>query len=303
MSENKLKRKSGRLSVQVDNRIKRAKLDISAEGLAIKDLIEAEFASSSSDAAWTGVDDEQTYAVLTGDWQTYRFDAGFAVKTAVQVIGLAHGCHTCLTHAETDRDQPWTGDHCPPTQLPKLARDCLETRDKTYLFPQCKRCSDQQAPLVAQISNMANKDIPDFIDDLTGTQKSLLTGTKSPHTIGIRKNCVAATGPFVSPVQGLDIQTIGGNVRRGGCHTCGTEYPCPYYIADHVVPKFLVSEGFRQLFLALDIELPDLLFRPQCQRCSNGQGGAVSRLAVRARAYGQTLGIVFDEAPTVRWNF
>jgi hypothetical protein len=73
------------------------------------------------------------------------------------------------------------------------------------------------------------------------------------------------------------------------------DYPQPDYNADQVVPAALVSEGMRQLFIYLDIELPVLRYRPQCVRCSTGQGGAVSRLAIDARAFGATKGITFTE--------
>ena len=302
MSETTLKRSSGRLKTQTNKRVQKAQDLVGPVGRALKEEIELAIENCESSTSWQGVDDEDEPANLPlhGQWATYRLDASAVVKGLIQTMGSVHGCHTCLCLAARDRRQPWTGDHNPPTNLTTRARDHLGMEDDTYLFPQCRTCSDQQAALVGQIARMRPRDVPAFLDGLTPDRRKLLTGTKAPVASGTNRNCVTTTSAIVSEAQRLEIGTIGANVRNGGCHTCGTSFPCPGYVADHVVPKFLVSEGFRQLFLVLEIELPKLVFRPQCQRCSNSQGGEVAQLARRARDYGRILGIVFDEDPMPR---
>ena len=46
-----------------------------------------------------------------------QFNLTPAMREGAQWIGLKSGCHTCRTHIEIDGDQPWIGDHNPPTKL------------------------------------------------------------------------------------------------------------------------------------------------------------------------------------------
>lgn len=291
-------RRSKRTADFIDERVKRATTVADTDGgRTIKAALEAELATSGTHPLWTGAPDEalSINAALTGSWATYRKDASDDVKARIQIVGRAHGCHSCRTKAETDRDQPWTADHCPPTRLPNKAREVLHSSATTHLFPQCKTCSDKQSGLVAWLAPMRPADIALVLTTLSPERTRLLTGNKVPDITSMNRNCIPASTTGVSSNEGLAIQVMGSNLVQGGCHSCPAEYPCPDYIADHVVPKFLVTEGFRQLFEVLKIVSPPLRFRPQCQRCSNGQGGGVSALAVRAREYGRSLGIVFME--------
>ena len=289
------KRTADAIGEKVEALAKVAATDV--KGQKIKAELEAELGASGTHSLWTGFADELLLAnvALTGHWATYRMDAATDVKERVQIVGKAHGCHSCRGHPEADRDQPWTADHCPPTELPAKARELLGTSATTHLFPQCKPCSDKQSGLVTFLSGVKPAQMATVLANLGAERTKLLKGTKVPDTTSMHRNCIAASTTGVSPSEGLAIQILGSNVALGGCHTCGKDFPCPNYIADHVVPKFLVTEGFRQLFEVLGIVAPPLRFRPQCQVCSNGQGGGVSALSVRAREYGRSIGIVFME--------
>ena len=269
------------------------------EGDDIAEEIQWELQQSGSDSRWGGAADTANQPDLNLDVRSYRMPASHAAKQAVQVIGAAHGCHTCLTSLAIDRDQPWIGDHCPPTELDGQALNLLGINTaETYLFPQCHDCSQRQAALTSQISRCSNlQRKTQVINNLTPFEQSLFTGTKTPIRKGRKGwNCLVATSTVVKDPEGIDIQLLGRTPGpRGGCHTCGTRAPVSRYIADHWVPAAFVTTGMQQLFALLGIGYPLLQLRPQCTRCSTAQGGHVQGLVNRAIAYGTRQGIVFTE--------
>jgi hypothetical protein len=269
------------------------------EGEEIANEIQRELDRSASDAAWGGSVATAAEPELNLDFRSYRLPANRAAKIAIQTIGQVHGCHTCLTVLANDNDQPWVGDHCPPTELDATSRELLGIDDdNTYLFPQCHNCSQQQAGLVREFSTCRYRsEKQSKVDELSAHGRNLLTGTKAPRAKGsTRWNCLLATGPTVKTFEGYDIQHLGSRPGpRGGCHTCGARVPVTEYIADHWVPAAFVTTGMQQLFRLLEIDYPDLQLRPQCTRCSTSQGGQVRQVVDRAIAYGTRQGIVFTE--------
>lgn len=204
-----------------------------------------------------------------------------AIRKAVNVTGGQFGCHTCLTLIKNDRNQPWIGDHIPPTQLKQSARTHYGCSVNTVLFPQCDDCASAQSTLVRRLNSCKGQ-----FPMLTPRQKKLIKGGMSLN------KSIPATGPKVTQGQGLIIQSLG---VRNGCHSCGREYPKTTYHSDHVFPQEFVTSYMPQVFQLLGITVPDfnnLEVRPQCPRCSNRQGGKVGRIAIMAREYARNNGIV-----------
>ena len=258
-------------------------------------MIQREIGRSASHSQWGGETDTTARPDLNPDFFHYGFPAGGPAKVAVQVVGATHGCHSCRTKLAIDKDQPWVGDHCPPTALGPTARGLLNCDTTTYLFPQCHNCSQQQSALVSEFSRCRRSaEIQTLIDGLKPFSLNLLNGTKTAHTSGIEWNCLLASGPTVKPNEGLDIQQLGATLgRRGGCHTCGSRAPVTEYIADHVVPAAFVTSSMKTLFERLGIVYPALQLRPQCTRCSTSQGGQVQAVVKAAVKYGKSIGIPF----------
>lgn len=216
-------------------------------------------------------------------------------KFVVQQLGEAFGCHTCRTFISTDRNQPWTGDHVPPTQLRNGLRTWAEGQlgfnpGQQVLAPQCTACSSTQAALVRTLNSLPL--VQDAITYLTNPvhddEKKLILGGKQ-FLVGT--NCVQATGPKVTQTQGRRIQHLG---ERQGCHSCGTAYPASVYIADHIVPQEFCTSYMPQVFEALDldeIDWDEQELRPQCPRCSTRQGGQMSSIRKRAVDFARSVGI------------
>jgi hypothetical protein len=213
----------------------------------------------------------------------------------IQQLGNSFGCHTCRTFISTDRNQPWTGDHIPPTQLRAGVRTWAEGQlgfngGQQVLAPQCSGCSSRQAALVKSLNAMPLiQHAIDFLNDaLHRDEKKLILGGKQ-FLVGT--NCVQATGPKVTQTQGRRVQHLG---ERQGCHSCGTLYPASVYIADHIVPKEFCTTYMPQVFEVLgihEIDWDELELRPQCPRCSTRQGGKISTISVRALQFARTVGI------------
>lgn len=205
-------------------------------------------------------------------------------RTQIQVRGALHKCHTCRTDAATDTDQPWVGDHVPSTKLSaKMQAEVRAAKSiptgKTYLFPHCFECSNKQAQAVkAHASATSLAAVP-------AADQPYLLGTMSVSAA----NCIEATGPKVTAAQGREIQRIG---VANGCHCCGTRFPAPYYIADHVFPKEMCTAYMEGLFKKLGLQYPVRFYlMAQCVKCSTNQGGTLSGLALRAQAMARKLGV------------
>ncbi len=197
-------------------------------------------------------------------------------RVHVQGIGKVHGCHTCRTKLESDKNQPWVGDHIPPTNLSSSAKLAQKCRKEVYLFPSCHSCSNQQAALVRQLKNNPTK-------KLTARERKMIHGGRKSDR-GIR-----TYGTKVSVYEGVLIQDLG---EREGCHICGTKYPVDTYISDHTFPQELCTTYMEQVFDLLDLDYPTQFeLRPQCTRCSSNQGGKVLQVRMLAMKFARENGI------------
>lgn len=247
----------------------------------LKRLIEAELARNKTKSGWggTGVEISLTQFSLTPQQ-----------RQQVQDIGNAHGCHTCGTRIGLDPDQPWIGDHYPPTNLPEKMKDGLIWDEVVRLRPQCDDCSNKQAGIVYKLRR--SKKLKDLSDDelkLVGCHKYM----GGPHFCVLKpaKNTsIVSNGPTVSASEGLAIQTLGGKL---GCHTCGARFPRAIYHADHAFPQEFCTNYMEVLFDHLGLPWPTKFeLRPQCPRCSGNQGGNMRWIAEEAVAYARdVLGI------------
>ena len=212
---------------------------------------------------------------------TFALNTNLRLQT--QALGALHGCHTCLVDLDTDSDQPWIGDHIPPTNLRPAARRVLGCdRWPTVLFPQCDECASEQSALVRALNSN-----PDRV--LTAGERRLVLGGRSRTRGGF---CIQASGPRVSSNEGIRIQALG---LRNGCHSCRTAYPRSVYHADHVVPQEFATTYMEQVFNDLGIPYPEddeFLLRPQCPRCSGQQGGSLRRISALAIKFARIKSIL-----------
>jgi hypothetical protein len=234
-------------------------------------------------------------------WKGEGVDVGRQQLTAtdgqcrqVNKIGKKHGCHTCLTRVATDKNQPWIGDHQPPTSLSAKERAALGLAVAVYdgtvkLFPQCDVCSVTQAVTVKRIQAEILRGLQ---PNLNALGKRLLGIQKPKHT-----HSIYASSPKVSDAEGQSIQRLG---IVHGCHSCGSRYPKDSYHADHCPPVcYTYSHVIRILQYAKDNidELSDIKItqsfelRPQCPRCSHEQGGKMSKIARWSKTLAQRMNI------------
>lgn len=197
-----------------------------------------------------------------------NFKADHTHKALVNKLGKSVGCHTCLSMVHLDKNQPWVGDHCPPTELKDAAYlhySGAASVPGRRLYPQCHECSGQQAALVRQINSCRG-----VYPKLSADEKKLILGNgKWSH------GSVASSGPNVSTSEGLQIQALGVS---HGCHTCGSKYPTKHYIADHFPPVQFQTHYMLEICEKLGVKLPSARVLPQCVRCSTNQGGTMSAL-------------------------
>lgn len=178
-------------------------------------------------------------------------------REEIQILGFRNKCHTCAADILTDADQPWIGDHIPPTEWHAAGNG------PRVLYPQCDRCANEQAVLVRAL-NAGQAITPN------GHQQKLLTGGDGES--------IPASGPRVSAEEGRQIQALG---IANGCHSCGSHVSCHTYIADHEPAVLLYSPTF--LSFAEEMGLPQIdtdriYLVPQCRRCSTNQGGTLANL-------------------------
>ena len=242
----------------------------------LKERIEEELAKNETKKGWKGAPVEI---------RRNTFGLNKALRGEVQNEGLAHGCHTCLTHVEVDADQPWIGDHIPPTELDAAVRkkyDLPKVGTFAKLFPQCHECSSEQSGLVKRLNSMGPKALANFdIDD----NECLLGGGDKKTT----KYCIDSTGPKVSTAEGQDIQRLG---KANGCHSCGAKYPCKVYHSDHTFPQEWCTTYMEEVFKKLGLTYPRKFYlKPQCPRCSGDQGGNVSSIMWDALNFAGNNGI------------
>ena len=205
------------------------------------------------------------------------------LREDVQGQGNKLGCHTCGTRLEIDDDQPWIGDHVPPTNLKdEIKWEIMGKKwdKRTHLFPQCDRCSNEQSALVSAVNGGKQ------LDKLTPRELSLL-GYKAKIQPNV--TCVHTTGTKVSRVEGDQIQKMG---IEHGCRTCDSVVPASVYFGDHAFPQEFCTSYMEEVFRLLEIDYPkDFVLRPQCPRCSGAQGGSLRKIADMAQDYARHVGI------------
>jgi hypothetical protein len=172
---------------------------------ALRALIVTELGANQSQAGWTG------HGIVISRNQ---FSLTAKQREDVQGIGDAHGCHTCLTRLNVDRDQPWIADHIPPTELSAFAVKAYmpKTWDgQTRLYPQCHQCSHKQSAIVKSLKGKKAVTTP--------FNRRLISNRSADPA-----KCIFSTGPKVMANEGMAIQAIG---RKHGCHSCGTSDVAP----------------------------------------------------------------------------
>ncbi|NMO18639.1 hypothetical protein HPC49_12445 [Pyxidicoccus fallax] len=253
-------------------------MSINADDL--REFIEEELARNTTHHKWRG----KGIPIRRTSWYTN------AHRSDIQEIGKKYGCHTCLSKLHKDRDQPWVGDHIPPTSLSKNLRLTLSVDlNPTVLFPQCHDCSSRQASLIKGLNAMRAGDALKFLNN-NPDEKCFILGVRDP----IPGNCVSSSGPKVTSNEGQEIQKIGS---KQGCHTCNGKVPARTYHADHSFPKEFCTPYMESVFDKLGLLYPiDFDLKPQCPRCSSNQGGSVSWVAQLAKEFARE-----QKVPVYKW--
>jgi hypothetical protein len=214
------------------------------------------------------------------DWkgegvQIRRHENPVKNKPQVQAQGLRYGCHTCLTKLSTDNDQPWIGDHIPPTNLSAAARSTLgvPTTQATVLFAQCDLCAEEQSELVRKLNRLRGDALVQAVANLRAEQRQLLLGGATKRAAG---QYVPSSGPKVSPAEGEQVQDLG---EKYGCHSCATRRPKAKYHADHCPPVLMHLPTVHAVMRKIGMKPPTSYeAKPQCPKCSHNQGGSMSPL-------------------------
>ncbi|MCY2992071.1 MAG: hypothetical protein NTY19_29955 [Planctomycetota bacterium] len=258
---------------------------------AIREFVETLQTVSQSCDGWGGKG-------VTGRWMEKNAETGH--RADVNAFGAKHGCHTCKSFVLTDPNQPWIGDHQPPTGLTLKSRLKLGLPEvavydgSVRLRPQCDSCSRKQATAIKRINARAEAGTLKMTD-LTEEERHLV-GLAPPfsHGFGLYRD-VMATNATVNATQGRAIQDLG---VLNGCHSCPSWFPADAYHADHC-PPFCCTKSwvcsiieYANQHALSDMKIPtEFELRPQCPRCSHEQGGKMKNLDQRARAIAQKLDI------------
>ncbi|WP_263381536.1 hypothetical protein [Granulicella arctica] len=264
--------------------------------IRLRQLLLEEFQSNTSKPAWVA-------AGGTGiaiRWN--QFSLTPQMKAATNEIGQRLGCHTCNTRLEIDADQPWVGDHFPPTELNISARAALdvafEGKDvnaKTYMLrPQCNSCSYQQAATVRRLNSMTSTEIVKWLNSDANMKLEvfMLINGVSEGKVGV--DAIQSSGPKVTSTEGYRIQQLG---IANGCHSDPSHrFPANTYHADHIWPQELCTSYMEQVLLHLNLlnhRPAQQELRPQCPRCSGNQGGKLKQIADYAQQYATQHNITF----------
>ena len=172
-----------------------------------------------------------------------QFEATSAQRALIQTAGELYGCHTCLTEIVADRNQPWTGDHNPPTNLTTSVKEELfENWDgQTMLLAQCDECSSRQSGLVKKL-NVQN-DPTDYMDSLPEKDQDIILGGRTPK--------ISSSGSKVTQPEGLAIQKEG---IAKVCHSCGSRIPSHTYHADHLPPAEMLTSYMPEVCRKLQLK-------------------------------------------------
>jgi hypothetical protein len=198
--------------------------------------------------------------------------------------GAIHGCHTCLTNLHTDTNQPWIGDHIPPTRLSDAVKRAYGlANEQVRLLPSCSECSSLQSALINRLNKeQSNGHLTPFEALDEDEQLMLIGGYTSQGELRSRTAKVNKT-------QGLVVQKNGS---VDGCHICQGNIPQQVYHADHCPPQEFGTSYMPKVCAALGVTLPaKTVLRPQCPRCSGAQGGDLAHVVTQAILAAQQLGI------------
>jgi hypothetical protein len=261
------KRRNPVVLIQEEQEKKKAAAEV------LKGLIDIELKESASHDDWEG---EGVDLIMARE----HFNVSDANKEKVNEWGRDKGCHTCNTHLVSDDDQAWIGDHIPPTQLQDRFLEPLGFNDKSrLLYPQCDTCAEKQSTLVKSL-NALKSDKKELKKVVEGLNKNLLTKGLAKYP------GVLSSGGKVTQNEGKDIQELG---IKHGCHSCPKSFPKSKYHADHCPPKEFYTDYMQKVVADLGdkplVKNWKWQAKPQCPRCSNGQGGAMSVLSKQAMLY------------------
>ena len=227
-----------------------------------------------------------------------EFKASGDHRKEINDIGEHSGCHSCGSDIRTDTNQPWIGDHQPPTGLTPAARAVLKLplepkyNGDVTLLPQCDICASIQSALVTQVNNKvaAKEDLPSL-----SSHQSLLLGVTQTSTR--YSGVIYATSDKVNSTQGNLIQAEG---VANGCHSCGERRPKHTYHADHFPPVCYTYSHITTILMYAKQNIGSMAgitiydsfqYRPQCPRCSHAQGGNTSAILNLAREIAIEMGI------------
>ena len=248
-----------------------------------------DFNKGTSRLGWEGrqaASNLQASATYSGLGKLTEFTAPDLAREMVQEIGNRYGCHECGAQIRTDNNQPWIGDHQPPTNLSTAARAALGlpttisygTAGNTKLYPQCSACSTLQSALIKALNGNPAK-------ALTAHETSLVGNTPGQFAAF---TAVDAVSDKCSGAQGNLVQAQG---VQHGCHSCTNKVPAQTYHADHNPPVWSTGSKMEAL-LTLAKSMPALrrkvydhskfTYLPHCPRCSSHQGGVSQKLKQQA---------------------
>lgn len=252
--------------------IQRARVALQVDVKELMRLIDIELKEAQSLKTWQGKG-----VTLTMPQESYNVSSDH--KEEINEIGDKYGCHTCGTNLATDKDQPWIGDHIPPTELSNSVLQELgyQSDSSRVLYPQCDSCAEQQSALVRDL-NSGRKSV----SKLSDSEQNLLV---SPS----RMKPVPSSGPRVTQQEGEAIQALG---VKYGCHSCKKKIPKERYFADHCPPKEFYTHYMQQVLAKLGYPQTTWEAKPQCPRCSCGQGGAMASLTKLAQEYAKEMNII-----------
>jgi hypothetical protein len=296
------KRKTGQ-GTSTDGEISCRNLDLCGRQLRA-DLVEFFNEHCKSKPEWEGVKKKDGEVHI----KRGQFEVLPEHRKSIQTAGKEYGCHTCGSRLVDDNNQPWTGDHNPPTQLNSRVKEALfegwahDRKGWRGLLAQCDKCSSLQGGLVSKLNIIESQNKKSEKKELAGKLDEFLKdpGLKEPGLPpevakkiikGGRGPTIGASGSTVTQPEGLAIQKEG---LAEGCHSCDSRVASHTFHADHVPPAEFHTNYMEEVcnYLNMHLEVMDLmkkpLLRPQCKRCSGAQGGA-AWLAKRARDYGRDV--------------
>ena len=188
-------------------------------------------------------------------------------RKSINRIGRSTGCHKCLLAPRG----PWIVDHIPPRGLKAgIVENYVPgwIGSKSYrFFAHCSACAKAQSKLVRKLNKIWKS--KGTLPDLSTFEAKLI------HHDNDKLSVVGQSGaPRL--VQRFVVQNKG---RLKGCHCCKTRKSSSGFIADHYPPQEFATNYMLDAVRLLKLRRPAWQLRPQCQICSNRQGGIMAKFA------------------------